>query len=360
MKASLQSGAQTRAHWRKVPLTGAEPPVALSLQGPHRLRGQVIDARGRPVRGAQVLAVRAEPEREEFSVTREGVDGAFAFDNLPDGELTLTAWAPEHEGASVRVRLPASGPLRLVLPRDPSYRVTGRVLDTKGRPVRAFRLDSTEVKHAGGRFSVSMPLYRDSEVVEVSAPGFAPRRLTVGPKRLALGDIRLGPGRTLTGRVETPEGRGLAGATVWCRWAGPPQGSQASACHGNTLPDGSLYLAHVPEEALVLELRHPDWPRTRLHVPAGVSEARVRLTPGLTLQGTVRDGRGRPLEAGAVHVTQDGEWHFGRIQPDGGYRLRVPPGRGTLQVLNLQGEPLTFEGTEGQTVRVDLVAPGGN
>lgn len=51
---------------------------------------------------------------------------------------------------------------------------------------------------------------------------------------------------------------------------------------------------------------------------------------------------------------------LGRIQPDGSYRLRVPPGRGTLEVLNRQGEPVPFEGTEGQTVRVDLVAPGGN
>jgi hypothetical protein len=141
-------------------------------------------------------------------------------------------------------------------------------------------------------------------------------------------------------------------------WPQLPGSSHASACHGETLPDGSLYLAHVPAGPFLLELQHRDWPRTRHLVPEGVSEARVRLTPGLTLHGTVKDGRGRPLEGGDVHAVQDGEWHFARIHPDGTYTLRVPPGRGTLQVLNREGRTAAYEGAEGQSVRVDLVVPG--
>jgi hypothetical protein len=303
------------------------------------------------------VSLRHEEERAGFSVTRRSARGTFAFDSLPEGALTLEASKDGHEAVSTEVRVPASAPLRLVLKRQRSVPISGRVLDSRGRPLRSFQVNGTQKRHAGGRFSVPVSPDAEAVVLRIAAEGFAPRLLTLDPRAPAsrkLGAVRLDTGRTLTGRVETPEGWDLAGVTVRCRWPGAQAHRDPSACHGETLPDGSLYLAHVPAEPVLLELDHPDWPLTRLLVPEDVTQARVRLPRGLTVRGTVKDARGLPLEDGDVRVEVKGEAHFAPIRPDGTFILRVSPGRGSIQVVNQRGEPATFEGAEGQTARVEL------
>ncbi len=230
--------------------------------------------------------------------------------------------------------------------------------DERGRPIRSFQVNGTPQRHAGGRFSVPVSPGVETVVLRISAEGFALSLLTLDPRAPAsrmLGAVRLDRGRTLTGRVDTPEGWDLAGVTVRCRWPGAETHRDPSACHGETLPDDSLYLAHVPAEPVLLELDHPDWPLTRVLVPEGVTEARVRLPRGLTVRGTVKDARGLPLEDGDVRVEVKGEAHFAPIRSDGTFIIRVLPGRGSIQVVNQRGEPTTFEGAEGQTARVDLL-----
>ncbi len=358
VSASLRSGAEERSMWRRVQVSTGEPALALDFRSPHRLRGSIVDARGRPVRGVRVSLRHEEEGRAGFSVTRRSLHGTFAFDSLPEGELTVVAWKKGYEPFSTVVRVPASAPPRLRLKRQRSVPVTGRVLDARGRPIRSFRVNDTQKRHAGGRFSVPVSPGAEAVVLRISADGFAPRLLTVAPRAPAsrkLGAVRLDKGRTLTGRVETPEGWDLAGVTVRCRWPGAPAHQSPSACQGETLPDGSLYLAHVPAEPVLLELDHPDWPLTRLLVPGDVTQAEVRLPRGLTVRGTVKDARGLPLEDGDVRVEVKGEAHFAPIRPDGTFVIRVSPGRGSIQVVNQQGEPATFEGAEGQTARVDLL-----
>jgi hypothetical protein len=156
-------------------------------------------------------------------------------------------------------------------------------------------------------------------------------------------------GRTVTGRTDAHghfELRGL-----------PDGGWTLTASRG--AEQGELAVSAFDTDArnVVLELGPPRSVRGLVRGASGTPLNGVRVEAGLQGEFTLLQAR----EArGGVHVTQDGEWHLGRIQPDGTYRLRVPPGRGTLEVLNRQGEPVPFEGTEGQTVRVDLVAPGGN
>ncbi|QSQ27070.1 carboxypeptidase regulatory-like domain-containing protein [Pyxidicoccus parkwayensis] len=357
VSASLRSGEEERSTSRKVRVSTSEEVLSLDFRGPHRLRGSVVDARGRPVRGVRVSLRHGEEEQADFSVMRRSVNGPFAFDSLPEGELTVVASKDGCELLSTTVRVPTSAPLRLVLKRQRSVPVSGRVVDERGRPIRSFRVNGTSKRHAAGRFSAPVSPGSDAVVLRISADGFAPRLLTVDPRQPAsrkLGAIRLGSGRTLTGRVETPEGWELAGVTVRCRWPGAQTSRDPSACHGETFPDGSLYLSHVPAEPVLLELDHPDWPLTRLLMPEGVTQARVRLPQGLTVRGTVKDARGLPLEDGDVRVEVQGEAHLAPIRPDGTYVIRVSPGRGSIQVVNPHGEPAAFEGTEGQTARVDL------
>jgi len=86
----------------------------------------------------------------------------------------------------------------------------------------------------------------------------------------------------------------------------------------------------------------------------------VRLSPGLTLEGVVRDARGLALESGGVLARIDGEDHFGTLSKDGTYVLRAPPGAGVIEVLNRQSDLVPFAGAEGQTVRANLVVLTGN
>jgi protocatechuate 3,4-dioxygenase beta subunit len=356
VSASLRSGVEERSLSRRVQVSPGEPALALDFRSHHRLRGSVVDERGRPVRDVRV-SLRREQEGAGFSVTRRSSHGTFAFDSLPEGVLRVEARKEGYGPVSTEVPVPASTPLRLVLRRQRSVPVSGRVLDARGRPIRAFRVNDTQKRHAGGRFSVPVPPGAEAVVLRIAAEGFAPRLLTLDsrvPASRKLGAVRLEKGRTLTGRVETPEGWDLAGVTVRCRWPGAPAHRTPSACQGETLPDGSLYLAHVPAEPVLLELDHPDWPLTRMLVPEGVTQARVRLPRGLTVRGTVKDARGLPLEDGDVRVEVKGEAHFAPIRPDGTFIIRVSPGRGSIQVVNQRGEPTTFEGAEGQTARVDL------
>lgn len=357
VSASPRSSGAERFLSRRVQVSPHEPALALDFRSPHRLRGSVVDERGRPVRGVRV-SLRHEEERAGFSVTRRSSHGTFAFGSLPEGALTVEAWKEGYGPVSTEVRVPAPAPLRLVLKRQRSVPVSGHVVDARGRPVRTFYVNGTQQRRAGGRFSVPVPPGAEAVVLRISAEGFAPRLLTLDPRAPAsrkLGAVRLERGRTLTGRVETPEGWALAGVTVRCRWPGATTHRDPSACQGETLPDGSLYLAHVPAEPVLLELDHPDWPLTRLLVPEDVTQARVRLPRGLTVRGTVKDARGLPLEAGDVRVEVKGEAHFAPIRPDGTFILRVSPGRGSVQVVNQRGEPATFEGAEGQTARVELL-----
>ncbi len=287
VSATLRSGAEERSLSRRVQVSTEEPSLALDFRNPHQLRGSIVDARGRPVRNVRV-SIRHE--ETGFSVTRRSARGTFTFDSLPEGALTVEAWKDGHEPVSTEARGPASAPVRLVLKRQRNVPVSGRVTDERGRPIRSFSVNGTPKRHAGGRFSVPVSPGVEAVVLRISAEGFAPRLLTFGPRAPAprkLGAVRLDRGRTLTGRVETPEGWDLAGVTVRCRWPGAQSQRAPSACHGETLPDGSLYLAHVPAEPVLLELDHPDWPLTRMLVPEGVTQARVRLPRGLTVRGTV-------------------------------------------------------------------------
>jgi protocatechuate 3,4-dioxygenase beta subunit len=361
VQAELEAGKEKRSFSRRVHVAEGGPAIAMDFRLPHRLRLNVVDARGRPVRGGRLSLMHMQGRRTDFFMSRE-VHGTATLAGLPEGELSVSVWDVEgYEDAHIKILLPTSAPLRVEL--KPTRKVSGRVLDARGRPIRAFLVGFEDVTHAGGRFS--QPVSFDGEqptFLRISADGFAPRMFHLEPSRpasLKLGDIRLDTGRTLTGRVESADGRGLAGATLRCRWPHVPAKQQEQACYGESLPGGIIHLAHVPTEPLELQVDHPEGSRTRIQVPAGATEVQVRLTTGHTVRGAVTDGRGLPLETGDVHVEMAGEWHFAPIRRDGTYVIRLPPGSGTIKVLNLEGEPKPFEGAEGQETVVDLVATDG-
>lgn len=100
------------------------PPVALGLG--YRLDGQVIDARGDPVPGAEVQAV-PQPNLGESEPWRvwSGADGAFTLDTLPAGPVVLRGSKEGHTPSAVEA----------VTPDDGIVIVLGALMDLSGEVV---------------------------------------------------------------------------------------------------------------------------------------------------------------------------------------------------------------------------------
>ncbi len=108
-----------------------------------RVRGRVVDARGRPVAGAEVLATREfglDDPREWFLTPRTTSDeaGLFLLELVPPGACELRARVPGRDRLGrARAGLDA-GPgaeLEVELVLDPGSLVTGRVVDRAGVPL---------------------------------------------------------------------------------------------------------------------------------------------------------------------------------------------------------------------------------
>jgi len=282
---------------QRIDVGGQSATLDINPPRPFSLEGSLSDARGRPLRG-HVLVDQASPDDKNlwpFWLSRQVPPGKFTLPHLPAGTLRIRASSKGYEDQTRSIELPLQAPLRFTLKRAP-------------------------------------------KVPEATSKARAMKT------------------RLLTGKVETPDGRGLSGAELLCRETGDHSYNGERLCVGWVLPDGSIYLRTAPAEAFDLEVEHPDWPNTRRHVPKGATSVRIQVTPGLTLRGTVKDTRGRNLEAGQVHVEMNGAWHVGPIHPDGTYVLQVPPGQGTIKLFNTRSEAQPFSGTGGQSVQQDLVA----
>ncbi|MCE9673575.1 carboxypeptidase-like regulatory domain-containing protein [Myxococcus stipitatus] len=323
MSLALDTQEECRTAARELRFEGDAQMLTLDLQGTRRFRGRLVDERGVAIQGGHAeLNLELDGGTKLLSRRATSRNGDLAFEHVPPGEATVSAKAQGH-GESQRVKVPDAQPgsLRLVSKCEASVcdavRVSGRVVDARGRPIPSFQVAHEPFKNAQGRFSLSFPIHGDKPLyVSVSAKGFAPALRKLEPRAGAtfrLGDIRLGPGRLLTGRVEAPDGKGLWEASIWCKWPELPGRDGPDVCFGWTHPDGSIYLSNVPNEPFLLEIQHHEWPRTRRLIPAGVDSAHVRLSPGLTLEGVVRDARGLALESGGVLARIDGEDHFGTL-----------------------------------------------
>ncbi|MGE0190559.1 MAG: carboxypeptidase regulatory-like domain-containing protein [Planctomycetota bacterium] len=142
------------------------------LGAPTSLRGEVVDARGRPLEGARVQAFAARPgtgdgfdlrrgllELQEGAVALADVEvdrfGEFVLDDLPPGTYTLRASARGHATAfrgGVVVSLDEHGSaVRMVLDEGAGFR--GRVRESGGRGLMGARVIAVALP-AGGEVRV--------------------------------------------------------------------------------------------------------------------------------------------------------------------------------------------------------------
>lgn len=345
------------------PAAGAE-----SAAGP-AIDGIVVHGAGVPVAGAEVAASRegsAAPVR-----TVSGPDGRFRIGGLAgDGDWVLGARAP---GFAPEVRggvRPEDGEIRIVLRRP--FALSGRVRSPAGVPRAGARVHV--LLHVPG---LAKPLagmeVRADEEGDWAFPGLPPvageveatwQDRSSGPRRfdppaaeggaLAV-DLVVDAGPSVAGRVQSEDGRPLAGMQVA---AGGPGRAWRRAV---TRDDGTFEVSGLDAVPLRLTVRDPErlWREERIEevlpprdglaitlrrdpdAPGRIlfrcTDAAGRPVPGVALESS-REGAGRPTGLGSAEADGRGQFRTGQLQA-GRYRLVLSRGGEAIAVEDVAVEP---------------------
>lgn len=332
--------------------------------GRHLLRlgrtveGSVHDDLDTPLAGARVtLFERSRLERRDtfHAEVRTAPDGGFRIEGAPDEELL--AWSASAAGCMEGTGL-LGGETRLGVVLDRAQKISGRVVDTDGKPVPEARIEvryrregwSTTARErvvvgdeGAFAFDREAPL---ATVVELRAKGFrlAERKLDPLPKKgaareLSLGDVVLDRGRALRGRVtDAVSGAAMAGVALRARTTREERDRVVADEQETTSgEDGTFLLEGIGTDRPVrLEARAVGFAPKTLGVEAGTDDAEVELALG---RGGRVEGRlcGRPFEVARSEIWQSApdfaEMRGSARKPDAMGRFvftGVEPGRRTF------------------------------
>jgi RNA polymerase sigma-70 factor (ECF subfamily) len=364
-------------------VAGATSELTLTIERGLAVQGVVVDARARPVAGAEVLLARGGVIPQATHVAaRTDASGRFALRDLRSFHLVgarasglgtspfelLHAWR-----TGTRQRLD----LELVLPgRSASLR--GVVLDPDGAPVagafvRAGAFAVACEPTTSGRAQKHVPVHRLTDAngwfsvgelpagrlpVHAYRRGFAPGDATVELVEGELRDVvlRLQVGATLCGTVRDASGEPVADAELeWSEAADYPEPSSAE-----TGADGEFRVADLPAGTLTLHVqaRERGSARVQVRLHAGQqTSCEVRLAPGHVIAGRLLDHAGSPLAG----------WLLTAERPEAagcGYQLYRSGADGAFAIPDLEDRPyrlLVFDGRRpfsARTLAVDDVRPG--
>jgi protocatechuate 3,4-dioxygenase beta subunit len=217
------------------------------------VRGSVTGEDDRPVAGAEVEVIWANPEGSvQAALARTDRAGSFTLHGVdPLAELNLAAWDGFAGGPVVTLRAEAAAARPIALSLGPGHTapVAGRVVDTSGQPiagtsvrlwrqVRArdggvtvvdpvtaadgsvrLRTDAEGRYRTGGRLPVHGEYYAEASApgrLSARSPALTPAELSRKPAVLVLRRVR-----TVAGRVVDSQGRPVAGALVRQSGDGP-------------------------------------------------------------------------------------------------------------------------------------------
>jgi len=304
------------------------------------LSGKVVDASGKPVSGAMVMAyVERDPRRlgggASFvrgmiapgpapfpSLATTGSDGQFAFESLPERAVTLRAIAPGMASALMKdVRFSSSVLLRL----EEGHPVAGRVLapDGKAAAVGAWVLagddgwDGAVKSEADGSFkmdhvrsgSVSLvaslptPLAEPSPARSTWAPS-APLNVALpASSKTPPPVLRLRPGGIVRARLIDAESREPVTAAALYLDA-PAETAPRPATTGK---GGDAIFTGVPAGRIEMRADADGYLDEQIHpfslVAGQTKEISLALHPAASLDGTVRDASGRPVAGATVSIS---------------------------------------------------------
>ncbi len=333
-------------------LTQAAPsPIELVLVDVAAGRGRVIDERGNPVAGVQVLAgdsVVAQPSQPvnlEFAMvlghlqTSAGVmfgkfqattdaAGAFRLEGL-ERPVRLSVNVPglrEDPRTPVMVSPGSDVVLRVIRPRF----LSGVFSSPDGRPMTQVSVAGIPVPTPSGQLKFEIRV-EGTGPVHFAADGFLTemRSLTLSPLAdTALGNVRFRAGRTLIATAtDAVTGAALKPDSTWWTLTGSPVSSTLN---------GPEKVLTVPEGQLTLEASAFDYLPQPLQVAANQTRVSVQLEPGAVISGSVKGLVGRDLSAGLVVSASAGSKEaLGFVREDGNFSVTgLAPGVWKVGVKN--------------------------
>ncbi len=393
--------------------------VVLRMREGATLWGYVTDLRGRPVAHAVVAAFSFRGGLRSDTTDRKGLyrirhltEGRwYVFKSRVLGHRTRNIAADLLENLRLKsVRVPRKGEVRLDISDvvEGGVDVEGRVL-RGGKPVPGAVVTAL-TGHGDGPLGIGVrstmadregryrldSLLPGSYVFQVAVlrgrPSTLPVEVPEGSRRFHK-DLEL-PVSRISGTVLDPAGKPVRGARVRAVPAETPGGGgilslivSRGAWRGRTDGDGKFTLKRVPGGTYELEVEPPrkrkdlgeaSLPGLEVDGKTDLEGIRLVLPPAGILEGTVRDGRGKPLAGVTVRAIREGKERpgkatlAGRVRAlrdarlyrvvtngEGVFRIRgVPAGKWTVRAEKEGFAPAQASGLEllqGGAARADLV-----
>ncbi len=300
--------------------------VRVELRPAARLTGLVRDADGKPVAGARIAAQHTASSGLRVLEAQTDSSGRFVLEELePDGMVTLDVEHADFHGHKVDAVAASAGEVRVTLRALP--RLTGTVVDARGKPVPSFtvlaQLESAEDRRrarprtlAGENGRFDRAIAPGSYTVSIRAPGLAPKTLrdiVVGPTgQVDVGEVKLEEGGVIRGVViDGATKKPLVGCSVRVL-GGRSRLRPGAAGSGATVTDGDgrFELRDLRSGRVSIQVLHADYVPARigpLVVDDVDEELRVELVIGKTVRGTVLDAAGKPCAGENVYLIGRGE-----------------------------------------------------
>jgi protocatechuate 3,4-dioxygenase beta subunit len=295
------------------------------------LRGQVSDPAGRPVGGAAVAIVPHEDgDRFDFFfdtatgetkiATQTGADGRFVLSEIAADRVDIRVSREGFLPVSLLDRpVPAPAPLAITL--TPAGRLSGRVVDERGKPVPAVLLslegegfDASASSDPEGRFAFPV-VPAGHPTVRALLRGYLPSFLgpldVVAGRELSGLEIVLERGASIEGRVVAPDGSGAPGAQVSTPLAAALLHHRRDGeIRVEADADGRYLLSGLPPGPRSITADRRGFARAvgSLDVRPGANHLDLQLGEGFAVTGRVFGDDGEPLPGVEVAlVARDAE-----------------------------------------------------
>lgn len=306
------------------------PVLDLDREGPLRLEGQVIDADGHGVGGAEVWLGTVPPR-----TTKSEGDGSFTFDKLVGRAYRLTARSGNEVGGPIEYRLSdKSDPAILQLAAGAKLIVSVRGDDKQpiaGAEVKADEDHGVTVTTGADGSATLSPVSPGWVSVHATADGFAPNNgfTSVGSAN-AVGrlDIVLHAGLAVSGRVVDEAGNAIAKAQVSTAgiWN---LGSSVEPVTSDDNGGFTLTLAAGTHTLVAVDKEHAPSRSTPVVVGAKPVEGLlIVMKVGGRLAGKVVDPKHQPIAFATVRVAGKSSEAYGiprrqtTTDKDGAFELR--------------------------------------
>ncbi|MEO8430066.1 MAG: carboxypeptidase regulatory-like domain-containing protein [Acidobacteriota bacterium] len=289
--------------------------MTLILKKGIEARGRVVDAEGKPVRGAEVrvagkgagflnnaraqirMAVLGQTDRPDAT---SAADGTFVVRGLSDGEYSATASRDGYARKTASGLMVQAGKENLWPPitLSPGVAITGFVRDTKGQPIPGAQIFGISIAEGGrpqittadleGRFRVDGLAAEKQLLLNVSADGYAStqKNATAPAEDVA---VVLKSAGTLRGRVEDGDSkRPVTDFTISLAAPRGPMGGFRVATGGGGRAGGNSNRSFQAEDG---SFELPDVPPGKWTVTAAAAGYRNGETSGVEVgEGETKEG----------------------------------------------------------------------